>query len=84
MGLSAQKSSANVGYPPNSARPGGRSGRVRLPPDVGCGPEVRRIAVCARLKFDLFQDAERVINLDPEITHGALQLRVAKQQLHCS
>src|SRR6516162_11647503 len=37
-----------------------------------------------RLKFDLLGDAERIINLDPEITHGALQLRVAEQQLHCS
>src|SRR6516225_5285295 len=37
-----------------------------------------------RLKFDLLGDAERIINLDPEITHGALQLRMAEQQLHCS
>ena len=36
------------------------------------------------LKFDLLGDAERIINLDPEITHGALQLRVPKQKLHCS
>src|SRR6516165_8531289 len=35
------------------------------------------------LKFDLLGDAERIINLDPEVTHGALQLRVAEQQ-HCS
>ena len=32
-----------------------------------------------RLKFDLLRDAERIINLDPEITHGALQLRVAER-----
>ena len=37
-----------------------------------------------RLKFDLLRDAERIIKLDPEITHGALQFRVAKEQLHCS
>ena len=37
-----------------------------------------------RLKFDLLGDAERIINLDAKITHGALQLRVAEQQLHCS
>ena len=37
-----------------------------------------------RLKFDLLGDAERIINLDPEIPHGALQLCVAKQQLHRS
>ena len=34
---------------------------------------------CALLKFDLLRDAERILNLDPEITHGALQLRVAKR-----
>jgi hypothetical protein len=50
----------------------------------GLRSRVRRIAYCARLKCNLFRDAERIINLDPEITHGALQLRVAKQRLHYS
>ena len=36
---------------------------------------------CARLKFDLLRDAKRSINLDPEITHGALDLSMAKQKL---
>jgi hypothetical protein len=47
---------------------------------MGCGP---RVFVgpqpCAGLKFDLLRDGERIINLDPEITHGALPLRVTKQ-----
>jgi hypothetical protein len=43
------------------------------------GSQDRRLS----LKFNSLRDAERVINLDPEITHGALQLRVTKQQLHC-
>jgi hypothetical protein len=51
---------------------------------MGCCPGICRTADIARLKFDLLRDAEGIINLDPEITHGALQLRVAKQQLHCS
>jgi hypothetical protein len=42
------------------------------------GPQI------ARLKFDLLRDAGRIIDLDPEITHGALQLCVAEQQLNCS
>src|SRR6516225_9590990 len=37
-----------------------------------------------RLKFDLLGDAECIINLNPEIKHGALQPRVAEQQLRCS
>ena len=34
---------------------------------------------CARLKFDLLRDGERIIKLDPEITHGAFQLRVPER-----
>ena len=32
-------------------------------------------------EFNLLGDAESVINLDPEITDGALQLRMPQQQL---
>ena len=34
-----------------------------------------------RSELDLLRDAERIVDLDPEIANGALQLRVAEQQL---
>jgi hypothetical protein len=34
------------------------------------------------LKFDLFSNAECVVDLDAEVPDGALQLRVPKQQLY--
>src|SRR6516165_8011913 len=85
----------NVSSPPNSARrrPPARSlQRADSDKVTGatyrrwdCGPGIsQEPQTCTRLKFDLLRDAERVINLDPEITHGALQLRVTKQQLHRS
>jgi hypothetical protein len=51
--------------------------RMGLRPWDFAGPQT-----CARLKFDLLRDAEGIINLDPEITHGALQLRVGLPRLH--
>jgi len=74
--------STQLGPRPETADKGQGDGRDHR--GWGCGPGIRRTADCARLKFDLLRDAERIINLDAEITHGALQLRVPKQQLHCS
>jgi DICT domain-containing protein len=34
------------------------------------------------LQLDLLRDREGVIHLDPEIANGALQLRMAEQQLY--
>src|SRR6516225_2843546 len=41
------------------------------------GPHIR-----AQLKFDLLRDADRIVDLDTEISDGAFQLRVTEQQLH--
>ena len=37
-----------------------------------------------RSELDLLRDGERIVDLDPEIANGALQLGVAEQQLHGS
>ena len=36
-----------------------------------------------RLRFHLLRNLQCVIHLDSEVTHGALKLGVAEQQLHC-
>jgi hypothetical protein len=35
-----------------------------------------------RSEFDLLEDAERIVDLDPEMANRALQLRVTEQQQH--
>ena len=45
-------------------------------------PKGRRPSL--QLELDLFRDAEGVINLDPEVAHRAVQLRMPEQQLHGS
>jgi hypothetical protein len=37
-----------------------------------------------RLHLSLLRDLQRVVDLDPEVSHCAFQLRVPKQQLNCS
>src|SRR4051794_40079700 len=64
------------------------SGRLPGPisfPDAAteCGP-TRWRGRSSQSEFDLLGDAESVINLDPEITDSALQLRMPEQQLNRS
>ena len=40
--------------------------------------EAQRRGLVPRSKLDLRPDAERVVDLDPEVANGALQLRVAE------
>jgi len=45
---------------------------------------IDRAATVLKSEFDLLGDAERVIDLDAEVADGAFELRVPKQQPHCS
>ena len=39
---------------------------------------------CCRSELDLLRQGQGIIDLDPEVTDGAFDLRMAEQQLHCS
>jgi hypothetical protein len=43
-----------------------------------------RAASSRRSEFDLLWDAERIVDLDAQVSDGAFELRMTKQQLHCS
>src|SRR5215472_4866182 len=49
-----------------------------------CGPGSAGPQRQFRSELDLLRDGERIVDLDPEIANGALQLGVAEEQLHGS
>src|SRR5436190_11815435 len=51
---------------------------------AGCRGPTARQGRDVSSEFDLFRDAERVLDLDPEIADRAFQLRVAEQKLNRS
>src|SRR5207302_4366218 len=46
-------------------------------------PRHRDGAATSCSELDLLRDAERVVNLDPEVSNGAFQLRMSEQKLNC-
>ncbi len=50
----------------------------------GARPDAQKPQAALGLEFDLLRDAERIVNLDPEISDCTLQLGVREQQLHSS
>ena len=70
-----------VGLLPDNAVSVGRSRRDGdLQRGAMAPPDRRGHAV--KSEFDLLGDAERVVDLDPEIANGAFQLGVTEQKLH--
>src|SRR6266550_4947906 len=51
---------------------------------AGCRGPTAREGRDVSSEFDLFRDAERILDLDPEIADRAFQLRVAEQKLNRS
>jgi hypothetical protein len=62
---------------------GGRCGAIANHA-AGRGPGSAGLQRQFRSELDLLRDGERIVDLDPEIANGALQLGVAEQQLHSS
>src|SRR5437764_239759 len=91
LGAVKERISLSVGYRRMLRRPGASwpngafaSGSGHPASAAGCRGPTARQGRDLSSEFDLFRDAERVLDLDPEIADRAFQLRVAEQKLNRS